>query len=110
MAVLCHSEQSEESLDVSLCSGLEQNSEMFASLSIAHPISSVVRSGSQHQFKAARTHTPSSPSKRPPNSPFSLRIVPAHLPACVRSWRKRELTSTRWRPPIPSIILLYAWS
>ena len=31
---------------------------------------------------------PELPSKRPPSSPFSLRIVPAHLPACVRSWRK----------------------
>ena len=52
MAVLCHSERSEESLDVSLYSGLEPNSEMFASLSMAHPISSVVRSGSQDQFQS----------------------------------------------------------
>jgi hypothetical protein len=30
--------EAKNSLDVSLCGGLEQNSEMFASLSLAHPI------------------------------------------------------------------------
>jgi hypothetical protein len=53
MEVLCHSGRNEESLDVSLCSGLEQNSEMFASLSMAHPIPQLSEAVPGISFKPA---------------------------------------------------------